>query len=105
MVYLAIGFVLISQLANSFCDAVKFSRRDIADRYDNLWHWIKWPVDRVCLFLAGFFSFDIVKNQFDQNDLWHYNNDFYCLVVVIVLSIFVAWPLHYRYWKMFFNGR
>lgn len=100
---LACCFFIMTALANSFCDAINFSGAMKRKGYNNLWHWIKHGIDRESLALAGFFSYNTIKEQI-KNDFWHYTTDFLILAFVFIASFFI-WQINYRIWKRYFKRK
>jgi len=81
----------VSQCFNAIEDYIKFHSVDA----DQIWHIMKWWIDRPCLFLSGVLSFETIKEQFKNNDIWHYTNRFLYLLAGIVFSFFL-WQIIYR---------
>jgi len=96
----AIVFCILRSLANSFSDALYFS--DSINKFNNLWHWIKWGIDRPSLFLFGFFSYNTIVYQI-KNDFWHYTNEFLVWSGFFIGSFFI-WQIHYKYWRKKFKA-
>lgn len=96
---MACVFFLVSQLANSTGDAIKFSGV-IKDwkRVDLIWHVNKYLIDRPCLFLSGLFAYKTIEMWFLMGDLFHYTNELLWLTFTIAISFFV-WQLNYRLWR------
>jgi len=96
----AIVFCILRSLANSFGDALYFSNN--INKYNGLWHWIKWGIDRPSLFLFGFFSYNTIICQI-TNDFWHYTDEFLVWAGFFIGSFFI-WQIHYRYWRKKFKA-
>ena len=95
-------FCWLTAFGNSFCDAIKFSK--MKDKYDFLWHCVKWLLDRPSLFLFGFFAKDTIIKQYQEYgfDIWHYTLEFYVLMIFILISG-IIWQINYRCWRRKFD--
>ena len=101
--YLALSFIVLSQSANGFGDAIKFTNVKISKKFDNLWHWIKWGIDRPTLLLTGFCSYPLLMSQF-KNDFWHYDNKFLWWAFVFLNSFFI-WQIIHKISETYFQEK
>jgi len=90
-------FCWLTAFGNSLCDAIKFSK--VKDKYDFLWHCIKYGLDRPAMFGYGLFSYTILK---EFKDFWHYNWIFVIWCSFTVTS-FIIWQINYRCWRRKFD--
>jgi hypothetical protein len=99
--WFAIPSRILSMLGNSFCDAIIFSKA--YGKQGNLWHWIKYGIDKLFHGLFWFATFAIIYREC-YNDMWHYTNEFLIWLAVYLTGFFI-WQINYRFWKKYWNKK
>jgi len=99
---LSLIMLYLSQFGNSLGDSIKFSGLGIGEKLDNLWHYVKYSIDRPLLFIAGMLSHDVLmpflRQVFNSGDVWHKDISFIIYTMFLVLSFFF-WEFSYRLCK------
>jgi len=90
---LSIICLYLSQISNAVCDRLRFTGMN--EQYNHLFHFLKYGIDRPGLFLFGVFSVNILLEQYNRGDLWHYRKRFIIWLFFFINSFFL-WNLVYR---------